>query len=419
MKIKIALHWQMAIALILGSLSGWLLKDSISIWGVYINGIGQLFMHALNMVVLPLVFLSCFLSFSSMLEVKSMGKIAAKTFAYFLGTALIATVLGIVIPEICKAGGRAPEISSALSTLQMKEEQLNTARQLESQTWVDYLVDIVPQNVFEAFASGQMLPVVFFALILGLFTTRISSLRQQTVNEIFNSFNEIIVSIATFIIRFAPLGIFAIVMMTIGQNADNIKGQIINLLVFVGFVWVTLLMMFGIILPLLVFAIAHVSPLKHFKQISKSLFVAFSTCSSYGALPLLLSETKDNCGVSNSVAGFTIPLGITFNKIGTIIYECVAVIFVAQAFDVPLSAVQQVSLVGMVIITTLGAPAMPMAGALVLAVLLKAMNLPDLYLQLFLAVDILCDMPKTLLNAYSTCCGAVIVASSEGEKLKI
>ena len=419
MKLKLALHWQMAIALLLGGFAGWLFRDYIPLWGIYIDGIGQLFFHALNMVVIPLVFLSCVLSFSSMIEVKSVGEIAAKTFVYFLITAVIAAVIGILVPNILRVGVNASRPDTTSSSLQLTTEQLQAAEQLETKTWVDYFVDIVPNNIFESFAAGDMLPIVFVALILGLFATKITKQHQLTINEFFSSFNELIIRIATFIIRFAPLGIFAIVMMAVGKNAGNMGRYIVDILCFVLVVWLALLIMGGVILPLLIASSARVSPIKHIKQVFSSLLIAFSSCSSYGALPLMLQDTKDKCGVSNRVAGFTIPLGITFNKIGTVIYECVAVIFVAQAFDITLTVVQQISLVGMVIIIVLGAPAIPMAGTLVLAVLLKALNLPDLYIQLFLAVDTLCDMPKTLLNAYSTCCGAVIVAKSEGEELKI
>lgn len=123
--------------------------------------------------------------------------------------------------------------------------------------------------------------------------------------------------------------------------------------------------------------------------------------------------------MSNNIASFTVPLGITFNKIGTIVYECVAVIFVAQAVGIELTTTQQVSLIGASIVTVLGAPSVPMAGVITLAVLLTAMGLPTDYIGMFMAIDILCDMPKTLLNAYSVSCSAIIVARSEGETLKI
>ena len=135
------------------------------------------------------------------------------------------------------------------------------------------------------------------------------------------------------------------------------------------------------ILPVMVGLMAHVSPLKHLKQIYSALMVAFSTSSSYSALPLIISDTKEKFGISNNIASFTVPMGITFNKVGTIIYECVAVIFVAQAFDIEMSVAQQMSLIGASIVTVLGAPSVPMAGVVVLAIRIQELLIPGFILD--------------------------------------
>jgi Na+/H+-dicarboxylate symporter len=287
---------------------------------------------------------------------------------------------------------------------------------------MDKIVDIVPSNIFEAFSSGNILPIIFFSLLLGFFITKIHANHQATINNVFESFNDAIMALTNFIIRFAPLGIFAIVMALVGKQASDIgalKECFRNFAFFVIVVWISLIVMGGIVLPIMVGLMAKVSPIKHLKQIYSALMVAFSTSSSYSALPLIISDAKEKMGVSNNIASFTVPLGITFNKIGTIVYECVAVIFVAQAVGMDLTAAQQVSLIGASIVTVLGAPSVPMAGVITLAVLLAAMGLPTDYIGMFMAIDILCDMPKTLLNAYSVSCSAIIVARSEGEMLKI
>ena len=238
----------------------------------------------------------------------------------------------------------------------------------------------------------------------------------------FESLNDVVMALTNFIIRFSPFGIFAIVMGLVGSQANDmatLKECFRNFAFFVIVVWISLIVMGGIILPIMVALMAKVSPIKHLKQIYSALMVAFSTSSSYSALPLIISDAKDKLGVSNNIASFTVPLGITFNKIGTIVYECVAVIFVTQAVGMELTIAQQVSLIGVSIVTVLGAPSVPMAGVITLAILLKAMDLPTDYIGMFMAIDILCDMPKTLLNAYSVSCSAIIVARSEGEMLKI
>ena len=414
--IKLALHWQMGIALILGASLGFIFCDSYSVWGNVINGVGDIFLHAINMIVIPLVFLSTVLGISTMTDSKSMGRIAVKTFLYFIVTAVLAAVVGVMVTDVLRPGYGTykAEVDAG--------EILKTAQATESSTLMDKIVDIVPSNIFEAFSSGNILPIIFFSLLLGYFITKIHANRQATINNVFESFNDAIMALTNFIIRFAPLGIFAIVMELVGKQASDIgalKECFRNFAFFVIVVWISLIVMGGIVLPIMVGLMAKVSPIKHLKQIYSALMVAFSTSSSYSALPLIISDAKEKMGVSNNIASFTVPLGITFNKIGTIVYECVAVIFVAQAVGVDLTAAQQISLIGASIVTVLGAPSVPMAGVITLAVLLAAMGLPTDYIGMFMAIDILCDMPKTLLNAYSVSCSAIIVARSEGEMLRI
>lgn len=414
--IKLALHWQMGIALILGASLGFIFCDSYSIWGNVINGVGDIFLHAINMIVIPLVFLSTVLGISTMTDSKSMGRIAVKTFLYFIVTAVLAAVVGVIVTDVLRPGygTHKTEVDAG--------EIMKTLESAESSTLMDKIVDIVPSNIFEAFSSGNILPIIFFSLLLGYFITKIHANRQATINNVFESFNDAIMALTNFIIRFAPIGIFAIVMVLVGKQSSDIgalKECFRNFAFFVIVVWISLIVMGGIVLPIMVGLMAKVSPIKHLKQIYSALMVAFSTSSSYSALPLIISDAKEKMGVSNNIASFTVPLGITFNKIGTIVYECVAVIFVAQAVGIELTAVQQVSLIGASIVTVLGAPSVPMAGVITLAVLLAAMGLPTDYIGMFMVIDILCDMPKTLLNAYSVSCSAIIVARSEGEILKI
>lgn len=414
--IKLALHWQMGIALILGATLGIIFCDSYSAWGNVINGIGDIFLHAINMIVIPLVFLSTVLGISTMTDSKSMGRIAVKTFLYFIVTAVLAAAVGVIVADVLRPGYGTHKAEVDAGRI------LETAQATESSTLMDIIFDIVPSNIFEAFSSGNILPIIFFSLLLGYFITKIRGNRQATINNVFESFSDAIIALTNFIIRLAPLGIFAIVMVLVGKQASDLgalKECFRNFAFFVIVVWISLIVMGGIVLPIMVGLMAKVSPIKHLKQIYSALMVAFSTSSSYSALPLIISDAKEKMGVSNNIASFTVPLGITFNKIGTIVYECVAVIFVAQAVGMDLTAAQQVSLIGASIVTVLGAPSVPMAGVITLAVLLAAMGLPTDYIGMFMAIDILCDMPKTLLNAYSVSCSAIIVARSEGEILKI
>lgn len=413
---KIAQHWQMGIALISGVVFGYIFSDSYPMWHNVVNGVKVLFLNAINMIVVPLVFLSTVLGISTMSDTDSMGKVAVKSFLYFIGTAVVAAIVGAILTDSLRPGYNTPLVYLAADSIMTKAEEV------ASLTLMDRVVEIVPDNIFKAFGSGNILAIIFFSVLLGYFITKISADRQRTINRIFESFNDVIMSMTNFIIRLAPFGVFAIVMVLVGEQASNfsdLKACFRSFVFFVITVWISLLFMGGIILPVIVGVVAKVSPIKHLTQIYSALLVAFSTSSSYSALPLIIGDAKEKMGVSDSIASFTVPLGITFNKIGTVIYECVAVTFVAQAVGVDLTAAQQISLIALSIVTVLGAPSVPMAGVITLAVLLKTMDLPTDYIGMFMAIDILCDMPKTLLNAYSVSCGAIVVARSEGEILKI
>ena len=413
---KLALHWQMVIALTLGILFGFIFSNTFEVWGNVIDGVGKIFLNAINMIVIPLVFLSTVLGISTMSSSSSMGRVALKTFLYFVITAVFAAVVGVLVAEVLRPGYGTNIVNVDAGEL------LDIAQKTESLTVMDKIVSIVPKNIFETFSSGDILPIILFSLLFGYFVTKINDNRKSTINNLFESLNDVVMALTNFIIRFSPFGIFAIVMGLVGSQANDmatLKECFRNFAFFVIVVWISLIVMGGIILPIMVALMAKVSPIKHLKQIYSALMVAFSTSSSYSALPLIISDAKDKLGVSNNIASFTVPLGITFNKIGTIVYECVAVIFVTQAVGMELTIAQQVSLIGVSIVTVLGAPSVPMAGVITLAILLKAMDLPTDYIGMFMAIDILCDMPKTLLNAYSVSCSAIIVARSEGEMLKI
>ena len=359
-RIKLAPHYQIGIALILGATGGTLLGDFFGVWGNFINGIGNIFLHAINMIVIPLVFLSTAFGISTMGDSKSMGRIAAKTFGFFILTAIVAAFLGVVITSALRPGygthGRAIEVG----------EILNDAQRSSQTTLMDRIADIVPNNIFEVFSNGAILPIILFSMLLGCFVIHINEERQRTVNATFEAFNDVIMKMTTAIIRLAPIGIFAIVMALVGKQAGNMaemKGNFLSLAFFVIVVWISLIVMVGMVLPLMVGMMAHVSPLRHLRQIYSALMVAFSTSS---ALPFIISDAKEKLGVSNNIASFTVPLGITFNKVGTIIYECVTVIFVAQTVGMELAAAQQFSLIGASIVTVLGAPSVPMAGVVYL-----------------------------------------------------
>jgi len=238
------------------------------------------------------------------------------------------------------------------------------------------------------------------------------------MTDFFNSVFEVMMKITMFIIRFTPFGVFGIMALQVSKSPD-----IVELAKNMGLYMLTVLLALAvhalISLPLLTKFVGRVNPIKHFRAMTTPLLTAFSTSSSSATLPLTMQAVEENDGVSNKITSFTLPLGATINMDGTALYECVAAIFIAQAYGVELSLLQQVLVVVTALFASIGAAGIPMAGLVMISVILTAVGLPLEGVGLILAVDRILDMFRTATNVWSDSCGAVIIAKSEGEKLKI
>ena len=224
------------------------------------------------------------------------------------------------------------------------------------------------------------------------------------------------------VIKLAPYGVFAIVAKMISQQAGDMTklAEIAQSLgMFVLIVWAGCMIQFFIILPSAVYFLGHENPWRHMKKMSTAILTAFSTCSSGAALPISMRDSQEKCGISNKIASFTLPLGATINMNGTALYEGVAVIFLSQVYGIELSFVEQMIIVVTVLFSAIGTASIPMAGLVMLSVAVTVAGLPLEGIGLILAVEQLCDMPRTATNSYGDMCGAVVIAKSEGEKLTI
>ncbi len=267
-----------------------------------------------------------------------------------------------------------------------------------------------------------MLSIIFFAILFGYFITRVNEKSRQTLTDFINSALEVIMKLTLFVIKFTPIGIFSITAKVIAQQVEmgnNISEVISRLGVYFIVVMLGLLVHAFITLPLSVRIIGRANPVKHFRNMATPLLTAFSTSSSNATLPLTMEAVEEKDGVSNKIASFTLPLGATINMNGTALYECVAVMFIAQAYGVDLTIGQQLVMIFTALLAAIGAAGIPMAGLVMMAVVLNAVGLPLEGIGLILAVDRILDMFRTAINVYGDSCCAVIVAKSEGEKLNI
>ena len=276
----LALHWQILIGIGLGIVAGILLCKLAPYeqWSPYIKWAGDIFLRGLRMIVIPLVFTSIALGVAGMGNSAALGRIAGKTLLYYICTTAIAATIGLTLVNIVKPGvGASLNLAEKVSSVGNGE-----------MSFVDEIVSIVPSNIFESMAKGDLLPIIFFAVIFGFFMNKVDERHTQTLTNLFSAIYEVIMKITFFLIRLAPIGVFSIVACVVGKQADNPQALLSmagSLGVFVLVVWGGLLIQGGIVLPTLVRVLGKQNPWRHISKMSTVLLTAFSTCSSGAALP--------------------------------------------------------------------------------------------------------------------------------------
>lgn len=373
-----------------------------------VSWMGDIFLRALRMLIIPLILSSLISGITNIGDGSNLGRLGLKTFGYYIMTSLLAILTGLFLVNIIKPG-RGADLNLSASVEGLEEKQ---------RTFRDILIDIVPENIFQAFNTSDMLSIIFFAILFGFFITRIEAKYKTMLRNAFNAIFEVMMKITLFVIKFTPLGIFGIVAKTVADQ-DDLLGLLSSMGLYMGTVIAALFIHFAITLPVVMRYIGKVNPIKHLKNMATPLFTAFSTSSSGATLPLTINAVENNSGVSNKISSFTLPLGATINMDGTALYECIAAIFIAQAYGADLSIVSQIIIVLTALLASIGAAAIPMAGLVMITVILTAVNLPLEGIGLILAVDRILDMFRTATNVWSDSCGAVIIAKSEGENLLV
>ena len=279
-------------------------------------------------------------------------------------------------------------------------------------------MNIIPTNIFEAFTNAEMLSIIFFAILFGFFIMRVNKKSRIFLTDFFNSSFEVMMKLTQFIIKFTPLGIFGIIAKTVAEQ-DNLAEIAGRLGIYMLVVIAALFVHAAITLPISLKLIAKVNPFKHLKAMRNALLTAFSTSSSGATLSLTMDCVKNKSGVSNKIAGFTLPLGATVNMDGTALYELVAAMFIAQAYGLDMTIGQQVLAVLTALLASIGAAGIPMAGLVMITIVLSAIGLPLEGVGLIIAVDRILDMFRTTVNVWSDSVAAVIIAKTEGEELKV
>jgi proton glutamate symport protein len=405
---SIPLHYQIIITLIAGGFFGYFFSDAT----IYTDWIGVIFLRALNMIIIPLILCSITTGVASVGNSGNLGRLGLKTMSYYIFSTLAAIVTGFVLVTTIKPG-----VGAELG-FKMPVDDFTAASESFGQT----LINIIPTNIFESLMQGQMLAIIFFAILFGFFITKVNEKPRILITDVFNAALDVIMKITLFIIKFTPLGIFSITARVIAQQI-HMGNEISEVISRLGLYFITVLLglfIHGLVtLPLSVKLLGRANPIKHMKNMTTPLLTAFSTSSSNATLPLTMKAVEFEDGVSNKIASFTLPLGATVNMNGTALYECVAVIFIAQAYGIDLTFGKQIIVIFTALLAAIGAAGIPMAGLVMMTVVLKAVGLPLEGIGLIIAVDRILDMFRTTINVYGDTCCAVIIAKSEGEKLNI
>ncbi len=411
------LHVRILVALVAAAVVGALVGKDAAVFGVKLVDVfafvGQLFVRALKMLVVPLVFASIVSGVASMGGTKDLGRLGAKTGGYYLITTVLAVLLGVVLVRLVEpgiVGGRPAKELIGLAEDTSKVTQAVGDR--GAGEILNVFLALIPENPVRSAVEGDMLGLITFGLLFGACVTRLPPHAATAVGAFWQATHDAMIVLTEWVMALAPIGIFALVAKVVATTGFS---AIRPLAAFFFTVLAGLALHALVTLSLLLRFVARVSPWRHFRAMAPALLMAFSSASSAATLPLTMDCLERRAGVSKRTTSFVIPLGATVNMDGTALYECVAAIFIAQAYGVTLTFGQQVTIVLIAVISSIGVAAIPAASLVAITLILTTIGLPGEAIGLILAVDRVLDMGRTTVNVLSDSVGAVLIARTEGE----
>lgn len=417
---KLALHWQIAIAIILALFFGMILSPDSALLGItftaFCEFIGSIFLNALKMVIVPLVVSSIICGVSNLGSGSGLGRLGGKTILFYMSSSLLAILVGLFVVNVFSPGMIDGEPAGERLNLSAPEMVADKLQNVEGRGLGDVaavFVRMVPPNIVQAAAEGQMLGLICFALLFGYFMLKIAAKNRDTLIDFWQGVFDVMMHITMFIMKFAPIGVFGLVAKTIVVTGFDAFAPLLKFFITVI---VALGMHMFLTMPLILKYIAKVNPLKHYKAMAPAMLTAFSTASSSGTLPVTMECVEKNAGVSNKTTSFVLPLGATVNMDGTALYECVAAMFIAQAYGLDLTLGTQFLIVMMALLTSIGVAGIPSASLVAITIILAAVGLPAEGIGMLLVTDRILDMMRTAVNVFSDSCCAVVIAKTEGEE---
>ncbi|MGA0098984.1 MAG: dicarboxylate/amino acid:cation symporter [Steroidobacteraceae bacterium] len=416
---RLALHWQILIAIALAALAGSLTGEDAALFGVTFYSVydfvGRLFLNALKMLIVPLIASSMIVGVASLGSGEALGRLGLRTVGFYAATSLCAILLGLAVINVVKPG--LVDGSPAGEQLALQSDASQVEAMLSGRSAgdvVEIFVRMIPQNIVSAAGdNGSILAVIFFSLMFGYFMTRVGPVHGQVLLSFWKAVFDVMTRMTEFIMKLAPIGVFGLVAKVVAKAGLSAAGP---LAVFAACVLAVLALHLFVVLPLFIRVATGLRPWGFFPAMAPALLTAFSTASSSATVPVTLDCVEKRLGVSNRVSSFVVPLGATVNMNGTALYECAAVLFIAQAYGVDMSLTSQLLVVLLALVTSIGVAGIPAASLVAIAIILTAVGLPPEAIAILFVFDRILDMARTAVNVAGDATAALIVARMEGEK---
>lgn len=385
--------------------------EKVKTIAVRIKPVGTVFIRLLMFVAIPLVLASLIVGTSSLGDLRRVGRIGAKTIVFYGVTIVSAITIGLVLANFIQPGTR---LGADAREKLMVEFQGNIQEKIQQEAGVDLidmLVRIVSTNPINAMANGEMLQIIFFAVMVGVSLTMIAKEKADKVIGFFDGVSELMIKMVELIMKIAPYGVFALIAATVGEFGFGILE---TLAWYAATVVIGLILHQFITLGLLVKLLSGMNPVRFFRGIKEVMVIAFSSSSSAATLPVNMECCEKNLGVPKEIASFVLPLGATVNMDGTAMYQAIATVFIAQVYGMDLSLAEQLTVLIMALLASVGTAPVPGIGIVMLIIVLRSVHVPEEGIALILGVDRILDMCRTVVNVSGDAAVAVIMAKQEG-----
>lgn len=402
---KIGLAWQILIGLILGIIVGVVFYGNPNV-ATYLQPIGDIFLRLIKMIVIPIVVSSLIVGVANVGDVKKLGKLGGKTILYFEIITTIAIVVGLLAANVFQPGAGVNIKSLEKTDIQ---SYIDTTNEVQHHSMVETFVNIVPKNVFESLATGNMLPIIFFSVMFGLGVAAIGE-KGKPVLRFFQGTAEAMFYVTNQVMKFAPFGVFALIGVTVSKFGVASLLPLSKLVVLVYAVMAFfVLVVLGGTAKLVGVNIFHI-----IKILKNELVLAYSTSSSETVLPKIM-EKMERFGCPKAITSFVVPTGYSFNLDGSTLYQALAAVFIAQLYGIDMPLSQQISLVLVLMVTSKGIAGVPGVSFVVLLATLGTVGIPVEGLAFIAGIDRILDMARTVVNVIGNSLAAVVMSKWEGQ----